>query len=131
MTPGDAESAGRKLARRGAAFNDVAGPFWSRRDDAGWRHAALAEPRHVNNQGVVHGRLLLTFADHAVSLTVWEHVGRQACSTIQLNMQFIDAARPGDFIEAAVTIIRATRSVVFVRGSLTVDTRPVASMDRI
>ena len=131
VTVEEAEHAGWTLARDSGTFSDQAGPFWSRRDGDTWQYAVLTDSRHSNNRGVVHGGLLLTFADHALGLTVWEHVGRAPCATIQLNMQFVDAVQPGDFVELEVTIVRATRSVVFVRGSLAVAERPVAIVDGV
>ena len=131
MTAEEAENAGWKRMGRAAGFSELAGPFWSRRDGDEWRYGALAEPKHMNNRGVVHGGLLLTLADHALGFAVWEHVGRASCATIQLDMQFLDAVRPGDFVEVDPAIVRATRSVVFVRGSLAVAGRTVAAANGI
>ncbi len=127
MNAEEAQAAGWKLGPRGSAFPDLVGPFWSRRDADRWRHAALTDARHANNNGVVHGGLLLSFADNALGMTVWHHIGRRPCATIELSMQFVDAVQPGDLVELDAEIVRATRSVVFVRGTLSVADRTVAT----
>ena len=126
MTADEVEQAGWTQAHSTGTFSDTAGPFWSRRTGDNLRYGVLAEPRHTNYRGVVHGGLLLTFADHALGMAVWEQIGRVPAATIQLDMQFVDAVRPGDFVELDADIVRATRSVVFVRGSLTVAERSIA-----
>jgi len=94
------------------------GPFWSRRDGAGWRYGLLTDERHANRLGLVHGGVLMTFADQLMGMTAWQAVERQPCVTLQMDTQFISAAKLGDFLEGTAEVVRATRSVVFVRGAL-------------
>ena len=119
--------------KAGAAdgFPGLVGPFWARRDGEGWHYAFTAGPQHVNGRGIVHGGMLMTFADHAFGLTVWEAAGRRPCVTIQLNVGFIEAVRPGDFVESRAEVLRQTRSVTFIRGLLVVGERRVAAADGI
>ncbi|WP_376089939.1 PaaI family thioesterase [Roseomonas sp. CCTCC AB2023176] len=118
--------------RRGTgAFSLLTGPFWARRDDRGWVYGLLAEDRHLNGAGIVHGGLLVTMADNALGLTVWEAAGRVPCVTVTLNTQFISAVHPGEFIQARAEILRQARSTVFVRGVLTVGDRIVAAADGV
>jgi acyl-coenzyme A thioesterase PaaI-like protein len=62
---------------------------------------------------------------------VLDSIGRKLCATIQLNTQFIAAVQIGDFVEGRAEIVRGTRSLVFVRGMLTVGERAVATIDGI
>ena len=71
---------------------------------------------HGNPNGVLHGGVLLAFADHALSLLAWEAAERSVCTTIQLNSHFLDAARPGEFLELRGEVTRRTRGLVFLRG---------------
>ncbi len=112
-------------------FTELVGGFWSRRDGDGWRYAALPDERHVNNRGVLHGGLLLTFADHALGMTVWERAGRRPCATVQLNVQFVAAGRPGALLELDAEVIRTARTLVFMRGTIRAGTRTVAVADGI
>ena len=50
---------------------------------------------------------------------------RQA--TVQLDMHFIDAVQIGDFVEAKCTVVRRTRSLVFMAAELVVGDRVVAT----
>ncbi|MBX6747993.1 MAG: PaaI family thioesterase, partial [Acetobacteraceae bacterium] len=57
--------------------------------------------------------------------------GRKPCTTVQLNTQFIAPVRVGDFVEGRAEVLRTTRSVLFVRGMLTVGDRTVAHADGV
>ena len=85
--------------------------------------AFLAEERHTNPAGIVHGGMLTTLLDHALSVIAWEANERKPCITVALDVQFLAPARPGDFVVAAGRIVRQTSSLVFMQGSLTVDGR--------
>ncbi|MGE0714286.1 MAG: PaaI family thioesterase [Alphaproteobacteria bacterium] len=102
-------------------FSELVGPFWTRRDEQGWAYGFLAGDRHVNPSGVVHGGMLMTLADQALSITVWEAAERRPCVTVQLDTHFLSPVRPGDFVEARARVVRRTRSMVFVDGALAVN----------
>lgn len=131
MTPQDVAAAGWSARSVATGFPELVGGFWSRRDGDGWRYAALPGEQHVNNRGVIHGGMLLTFADCGLGLTIWERAGRRDCATAQLGMQFVDAAQPGELLELDVDIVRMARSMVFVRGTIRAGTRTVAAADGI
>ena len=124
---------GWKLIRAGidTDFSALIGPFWARREDAGWTYAFRAEPRHANPRGVIHGGMLMSFADQALSLLAWEAAGRRPCATVGLNNQFIAAAKPGDWIVARGRVVRRTRSLVFMQGILSVNDGEILSADGI
>lgn len=118
--------------RRGTGnYSHLVGPFWTRREAAGWVYGVMAEERHLNGAGIVHGGFLVTVADNALGLTVWEAAGRVPCVTVQLNTQFIAAVRAGEFLTARAEILRKAHSTVFVRGVLTVGDRTVAAADGV
>ncbi|WP_159998915.1 PaaI family thioesterase, partial [Roseomonas sp. 18066] len=112
-------------------FTDLVGPLWAKRDGGAWAYGLLAGPQHANVHGIVHGGMLMTLIDNALGLTVWEATSRQPAVTMQLNTQFIAAARPGDFIEARGEVLRVARSVVFVRGILSVRGETVLAADGV
>lgn len=115
----------------------LVGPFWTRRAEDGpdggkrYRYAFLAEKRHANIGGVVHGGMLMSFADDVLGMTVWEAAGRKPCTTVQLNTHFISPARIGELVEGRAEVLRATRTVVFVRGMLLAGDRLVVSADGV
>ncbi len=112
-------------------FSALVGPFWTRHTETGREVGFLVEDRHLNGNGIVHGGMLMTFIDQSIGMMVYQAIGRVPCATIQLNTQFVDAGRPGDFIEARTEIVRQTRSVVFTRGTLVAGQRLILSAEGI
>lgn len=112
-------------------FIELIGPCWGRVVEGVLHYAFLAEPRHCNRSGVVHGGMLLAFIDQSVGTTAWEMNGRKPQVTIDLNTHFIGAVRPGDFVEAKCAIVQRTRSLLFVSASLDVADRVIANANGI
>lgn len=101
------------------------GALWTRRDGDAWRYAVQLDASHANAQGQVHGGVLMTFMDHALSLLVWEVSGRAMCSTVHLDSHFLRAVQPPAFVELDGEIIRRGKSLIFARGVLRVEGREV------
>lgn len=132
IAPFDPASAGWSLLASDS-YTNLIGPLWHRRDVDGNapRFAMLSDRQHVNFHGIVHGGMLMSFADTALGITVWEMVGQQPCVTIQFGMQFLEAVQVGDFIEIDVEVLRRSLTVVFVRGTLRCGTKPVGSVEGV
>lgn len=96
------------------------GPLWTRKEAPHWAYGLLMTPAHLNPAKVVHGGVLTSLMDHALSSIAWEAVDRRACVTVQLDTQFIAAAFEGQFVEARGEVVQATSSLVFMRGSASV-----------
>lgn len=118
-------------ARELGGFIGQVGPLWARREPDAWAYGILADDRHANPAGIVHGGLLTTLLDHAVSAIAWEANARKACVTVALDVHFVASARPGEFIEARGRIVRQAATLVFMQGSLTVQERTVATASAI
>lgn len=106
-------------------FVGLIGPLWTRREDAGWAYGLLTTEAHLNPAGVVHGGLSTSLIDHALSALAWEAVGRQPCVTVQLDTHFLAAVQAGQFIEARGRVVRATSTLVFMQGGISVGGEPV------
>lgn len=104
---------------------------WAKRTDDSWLYGLLTTAEHANPQGFLHGGILMTFADHGLSMLAWEAAKRAPCTTIQLNTHFLSPVEPGDFVELQGDVTRATKGLVFVRGILSVGHRDVAAVDGI
>jgi uncharacterized protein (TIGR00369 family) len=104
---------------------------WSRREGEAWRYGLLTGDIHLNPQGVVHGGVLMSLTDHALSLLAWEAAGRAPCTTIQLNSHFLDAVRSGHFVWVEGEVTRRTRTLVFTRGTLLTRDGVVGAADGI
>lgn len=102
----------------------MANPLWQRGAEYGFQ----CRDEHANGRGVVHGGVLATFIDHALGLTVREAIGGgMNLATIQLDLHYIAAAMPGQFLVASGEVTRKTRSVVFIRGLLRHDGNTVVA----
>ena len=108
-------------------FFDLVGPLWTRKEDVSWAYGIVAEDKHVNPAGIVHGGMLATLLDHALSAIAWEANDRKPCITIALDVHFLAPARPGQFVAARGRIVRQASSLVFMQGNLTVDGDEIAT----
>lgn len=104
---------------------DSLAALWTHRDEKGWHYGVQLDEGHANAQGFIHGGVLVTFLDHALSLLVWEASGRSICSTVQLDSHFLEALRPPAFVTLEADILKQGRSMMFARGTLRVDDRAV------
>ncbi len=100
----------------GAALPGGLGVPWAKKLDGSWIYGLQTGAEHANPAGVLHGGVLMAFADHGLSFLAWEAAERAPCTTIQLNTHFLDAVRPGDYLELRGEVTRRTRGLVFVRG---------------
>jgi uncharacterized protein (TIGR00369 family) len=108
-------------------FFDLVGPLWTKKEGDSWAYGIVAEDKHVNPAGIVHGGMLATLLDHALSAIAWEANERKPCITIALDVHFLAPARPGQFVAARGRIVRQASSLVFMQGSLTVDGDEIAT----
>jgi uncharacterized protein (TIGR00369 family) len=104
---------------------DLVGPLWERRQEDAWELGFLAAHRHINRRGVVHGGMLMAFADQALGIAAWEANGRQAQATIQLDTHFVSPVHVGEFVRAKCQVVRRTRSLLFMSGICQVGPRVV------
>jgi uncharacterized protein (TIGR00369 family) len=108
-------------------FFDLVGPLWTKKEGDSWAYGIVAEDKHVNPVGIVHGGMLATLLDHALSAIAWEANDRKPCITIALDVHFLAPARPGQFVAARGRIVRQASSLVFMQGNLTVDGDEIAT----
>jgi acyl-coenzyme A thioesterase PaaI-like protein len=66
-------------------------------------------------------------ADHALGNVARASVDGRATATIQMDVQFVAAGRLGDFLVAQSSVVRTTRSIVFMRGEIHAGDRLIAT----
>ena len=104
------------FVRRSSPWLASLGPLFRRADGVLGLRVTDA---HVNFRGVAHGGMLVTFADSAlgIALATDGHglagTGRGLAGTVSLSSDFLDAARPGDFLEAHVDVERRGGRLAF------------------
>ncbi len=99
--------------------------LWTQKREDGYHYGVQLDDTHANAQGMIHGGVLMTFLDHALSLKVWESSDRQPCSTVHLDSHFLTAVYPPAFVELEADILKQGKSMVFARGVLKVDGKAV------
>ncbi|MDG2071995.1 MAG: PaaI family thioesterase [Pseudomonadales bacterium] len=97
---------------------DLIGPFYHQRVGDGYKFAFVAEDRHCNLIGVVHGGVLMTFADSSACIEATERYKEENCVTISFNCDFVSAGSVGDLIECSANVTKKTGSMVFVTGEV-------------
>jgi len=99
-------------------FNEATAQIYRRKDPDGSVFGFLAGPSHANINRVIHGGMLMTFADTFMGQTVAE-VAPRRCATVSFNVEFVTGIRPPAWIEGRAHIVRMTQSLVFMRGEVT------------
>ncbi|MEZ0168007.1 PaaI family thioesterase [Microvirga sp. TS319] len=109
----------------------LVGPIWQKPDGNGMRFAFLADSKHRNRLGIVHGGMIMTFADRVLGMTAHSAIGGKPHATIQLDVHFVAAIQIGQLVEARADVVRRTRDLIFMKGDLVVDGRIVATANGI
>jgi uncharacterized protein (TIGR00369 family) len=121
----EGEFAGWRTWRRDV-FETNSGPFYYREEpDGRIRCAFRAAEKHMNGSHNMHGGCLMTFADFSLFAFASRELGAASGVTVSFNAEFIDAARENELIEAEGEVVRAGRSLIFLRGTLRCDGRPL------
>jgi len=119
--PPEAQSVSR------GGFNLHAGPVWRLPSDGEVRRFALVvADKHMNSSGSLHGGLIMTFADVAMSQTARAASGAPATSTVSMTCDFVGPGKLGDILEARVRVTRLTRTMVFLAADIAAGERAVA-----
>ncbi len=141
MTPPDAGNSAAtadvpphfELLRDASGFGGLVGPLYVRtpRDGRAFAWGFRIADKHLNIGGIVHGGMLVTFADQCMGALAFFAAGKQPCSTIDLAASFVAPGRPGDWIECTGAVSRVTRDLVFVTGRVTVGDRTLVELKGI
>ena len=127
----DGEFAGWRYWQ-GDPFETRSGPFYYRREDDGsYTSAFRAEARHMNGGGFMHGGAIMTFADYCLFVIARDDLQDSRSVTAQFNGDFVGAVPEGALVECRGEVVKAARSMVFVRGLITTGGEPVMNFSAI
>lgn len=116
----------------GDPFEAHAGPFYFRIEADGRPVCAMrAEQQHMNGGGFMHGGAIMTFADYCLFVIARDDLQDSHSVTAQFNGDFVGAVPPGSLVECRGEVVKAARSMVFVRGLITTGDQPVMSFSAI
>lgn len=110
-----------------AGFIATVGPIYARDGVYGFR----AAQKHANLVGVVHGGMLMSFADRAMGIAAMGAADGANCVTIQLEMKFLEGAKLGSWLTTHSFVMKRTGSLVFLRGEVRDGDRLVATADGV
>lgn len=132
QTVTEGEWAGWSCYPGGDPFEDHAGPFyWQRDPDGRPRCAFRAERKHLNGGGFLHGGCVMTFADFAIFVIARDDLGGGPSVTATFNGEFVGTAHEGALVECTGEVVKAGRSMVFVRGLIESAGEPVMSFSAV
>jgi acyl-coenzyme A thioesterase PaaI-like protein len=113
----EGEWAGWSYYPGGDPYEDLAGPFYCRIDEKGERVCAFrAEQKHMNGGMFMHGGCVMTFADFCLFWIARDAIEGVRSVTATFNGEFVGSAGIGDLVECRGEVVKAARSMVFVRG---------------
>lgn len=95
--------------------------FQRRNADGTLTLALPTDERHHNTRGVVHGGLLMAFADSVLGVAAFNVCAPGTwCVTVSQSSSFLRGVKAGELIEVTPVVTRATRSMIFTRGEFLV-----------
>ena len=112
----EGEWAGWSCYPGGDPFEDLAGPFYFQERGGQPVCAFRAEAKHMNGGQFMHGGCVMTFADFCLFVIAREAIDGSYAVTATFNGEFVGSAGVGDLVECTGEVVRAARSMTFVRG---------------
>lgn len=106
-------------------FETAIGPFCYRVIDSKVRCGFQPRREHLNGAGAVHGGALMSFADFALFAIAYNALDASNVVTVTCNSEFLSAGGLEGVIEAEGEMLRETRSLLFIRGLVTQQGRPL------
>lgn len=93
---------------------EMIGPLYSRGEGRDLVIGLLAETKHCNARGTVHGGILATLADVALGYTMaFSSNPPASLATANLTLDFAGTAKPGDWLEVHVDIQKLGSRLAF------------------
>ena len=88
--------------------------------------------KHLNPVGICHGGMMMTLMDMACGQAVLHNVGRRVFPpSIQLNADFLQPARLGEWLESRFDFVKTTPRTGFANGYLVGPNGPVIRVNGI
>ena len=79
----------------------------------------------MNGHGFMHGGCMMTFADFSLFAIADDHFDEQTSAvTLSMNSEFLSSAPNGALMEVRGEVLKAGRSILFVRGVMTANGEP-------
>jgi acyl-coenzyme A thioesterase PaaI-like protein len=112
-------------------FEDATGPYYVARDAQGIVCGFRPGPGNRNGHGSIHGGSLMTFADFSLFMLGASQGEEVNGVTVTMNCEFLSAAHPGEVLLARGERTGGGRNLIFARGIITADARPVVGFSGV
>jgi uncharacterized protein (TIGR00369 family) len=83
-------------------------------DNTNYEFDVEIKEMHLNTGKIAHGGFLSTIADTGMGTAAHQVAGDRRCVTINLDLKFITAAKLGEKLNGKVTILKKTKTLVFI-----------------
>ena len=96
-------------------------------DNTNYEFTVEVKEMHLNTGKIAHGGFLSTIADTGMGTAAHQVAGDRRCVTINLDLKFITAAKLGEKLNGKVTILKKTKTLVFINCEISNNNDLVAS----
>jgi uncharacterized protein (TIGR00369 family) len=103
---------------RKSGLTDPWEPLYSRRTAEAVYIGLRAGPAHSNSRGFVHGGLISALADNAMGLSCGHALGNVRLVTVNLTVDFIAAAKQGQWLEIRPKVVRTGSTLCFATAEI-------------
>jgi uncharacterized protein (TIGR00369 family) len=103
---------------RKSGLTDPWEPLYSRRTEEAVYIGLRAGPAHSNSRGFVHGGLISALADNAMGLSCGLALGHVRLVTVNLTVDFITAAKQGEWLEVRPKVMRTGSTLCFAAAEI-------------
>lgn len=115
----DAVPEGFKRLPEGLGFTDTVQPLYHKIDGENVSVGLVVQAHHGNTMGICHGGVLMLLSDVAAAFGVNMARGIMSGSpTISLNIDFVTAARRGEWIQADAEVTNLKKRFGFCSGAI-------------
>lgn len=106
-------------------------PLYARQTEGTVQLAVALRRVHCNSRGLAHGGLIAALADNAMGLSAVTTAraarpDQAGAVTVNLSLDFIDSARPGEWLEVIPRVLKCGQSLAFVECRVQCGDRVVA-----
>jgi len=98
-------------------FGAINGPIFEKKESDGWVRGFMPEERHSNMAGIVHGGMLMTFADILLARAVLE-LAKPPFVTLRLVGDFVSPALKHNWVEGRARILSNDGGLYMVAGEV-------------
>ena len=111
---------------RKSAVTEPWEPLYARREPGRVELGVRIGGAHCNSRGFLHGGVIAALADNAMGLTLTAATRRPGAVTVNLALDYVGAARMGQWLQIEPRFLRAGGSIGFVDALVTADGETIA-----